>query len=204
MPLLLLLLHFNSLTRIRVWRGTRIRVWREARVQIQIKCIWFYFYFIFVFTVEILKSGVSVSTCVCVRARVCVRLCVWTCQFRVELLSKTHTSNKSNVTTGRNGTATHLLLPPLFAVVADDDELSLAQYVLCVCDCVCVCIVQAASLLRSTAANFQGRVLLPPLPLSATASASFCWHTRTTHTPPQQLCTSLCVSWLYVCVRLLI
>lgn len=130
---------------------------------------------------------------VCVYARVFVCVCVWTCQFRVELLSKTHTSNKSNVTTGRNGTATHLLLPPLFAVVADDDELSLAQYVLCVCDCVCVCIVQAASLLRSTAANFQGRVLLAPLPLSATASTSFCWHTRTTHTPPQQLCTSLCV-----------
>lgn len=76
--------------------------------------ILFLFYFIFVFTVEILKSGVSVSlsTCVCVCTRACLCACVWTCQFRVELLSKTHTSNKSNVTTGRNGTATLLLLPP--------------------------------------------------------------------------------------------
>lgn len=130
---------------------------------------------------------------VCVYARVFVCVCV--CERVSFVLSfyQKHTRQINQMSqrdeTGRRHTSSF----PLLAVVADDDELSLAQYVLCVCDCVCVCIVQAASLLRSTAANFQGRVLLAPLPLSATASTSFCWHTRTTHTPQQQLCTSLCV-----------
>lgn len=128
----------------------------------------------------------------CVWPRACLCACVWTCQFRVELLSKTHTSNKSNVTTGRKRDGdTPPPAPPLsatVAVVADDDELSLAQYVLCVC----VCIVQAASLLRSTAANFQGRVLLPPLPLCYYLLLLLA-HTHYTHTTTTAVYVPMCV-----------
>lgn len=158
--------------------------------------ILFLFYFIFVFTVEILKSGVSVSlsTCVCDRARVCVRVCE---RVSVELLSKTHTSNKSNVTTGRKRDGD---TPPP-APLSQPQSLSLLMMTNSrLLNMFSVCVFVQCKRRRCCGQ-------LPPiskaefcclLSLSATTSF-FCWHTRTSHTPPQQLCTSLCV-----CVRLLI
>lgn len=137
------------------------------------------------------------STCVCVRARVCVRVCERV-SFVLSFYQK-HTRQINQMSqrdeTGRRHTSSFPLSLLSLLMMTNSRLLNMFSVG------VCVCIVQAASLLRSTAANFQGRVLLAPLPLSGTASTSFCWHTRTTHTPPQQLCTSLCVR---VCVRLLI
>lgn len=154
--------------------------------------ILFLFYFIFVFTVEILKSGVSVSlsTCVCDRARVCVRVCERV-SFVLSFYQK-HTRQINQMSqrdeTGRRHSSSCPPLSATVAVVADDDELSLAQYVLCVC----VCIVQAASLLRSTAANFQGRVLLPPLPLCHYLLLLMA-HTHYTHTTTTAVYVPMCV-----------
>lgn len=132
---------------------------------------------------------------VCVYARVCV--CVRVCERVSFVLSfyQKHTRQINQMSqrdeTGRRHTSSFPL--SLLSLLMMTNSRLLNMFSVCATVCVCVCIVQAASLLRSTAANFQGRVLLAPLPLSTTSSTSFCWHTRTTHTPPQQLCTSLCV-----------
>lgn len=122
--------------------------------------------------------------------------------------------------TGRNGTARCLHPSPLptavvAAAAADDDELSLAQYVLreCMRVCVCVCIVQASlSLsLRSTAANFQGTQAQGSCASSSSllsSCSSCCWQMPTTHALHTHHHNSCVRPYIYVrvsvCVRLLI
>lgn len=148
--------------------------------------------------------SLSLRVCVCVRARVCVRVCERV-SFVLSFYQK-HTRQINQMSqrdeTGRRHTSSScplLLLFATVAVVADDDELSLAQYVLCVCGCVCVCIVQAASLLRSTAANFQGRVLLPPLPLCHCLHYLLLAHTHYTHTTTTAVYVPMCELSVCVC-----
>lgn len=142
--------------------------------------------------------------CVYARVCVCVRVCVWTCQFRVELLSKTHTSNKSNVTTGRNGTATHLLLPPPCCRCWWWRTLACSICSLCVR--LCVCLYSASGV----AAAVNCRQF--PRQSSAGPSPSLCHclhllllaHTHYTHTTTTAVYVPMCELTVWVCVRLLI
>lgn len=177
---------------------------------------------------NILKSGavtlsLSLALCPCVcesRACLCERV-----SFVLSFYQK-HTRQINQMSqwaakTGRNGTARCLHPSPLPTAVvaaiaaADDDELSLAQYVLRECMSVCVCLYSASVAVAVVAVNcrqfprhtstrqlcfllFSALLLL--LLLLANAN-----NTRTTHTHHHNSCVC---PYIYVrvsvCVRLLI
>lgn len=134
--------------------------------------------------------------CVCVNAPDYACVCLWTCQFRVELLSKTHTSNKSNVTMGqRDGTRR---LPASFCLMTNSRLLN-------TCDCMRVCVRLCVWCMRRrlrrcgqlppiSKALAEGSAFSLPLPLPSTGKCQ-----QHTHKYAQQLCRCVCVC-VCVCV----
>lgn len=135
----------------------------------------------------------------------CTRACL--CAFVCERVSfvlsfyQKHTRQINQMSqrdeTGRRHTSSFPL-----AVVADDDELSLAQYVLCVC----VCLYSASGVAAAVNCRQFPRQ-------SSAASSPSLWHclhllllahTHYTHTTTTAVYVPMCELTVCVCVRLLI